>query len=99
MPRPSFIVAFLLATCFTLATCMHLHVEGWRTDRTQSDDPLQIMLGDARRVFANHFFAKADIYFHSGYYPSIFDRPKEAHPSRYMKEDHDDDHDEHSGHD
>lgn len=29
-------------------------------------------------MFANHFFIKADIYFHSGYYPSIFDQAREA---------------------
>jgi tetratricopeptide (TPR) repeat protein len=33
-------------------------------------------MGDSRRLFANHFFVKADIYFHSGYYPSIFDQAK-----------------------
>jgi hypothetical protein len=35
-----------------------------------------VVLGDGRRLFANHFFAKADAYFHRGVYPSIFDPPK-----------------------
>ena len=30
-------------------------------------------MGDARRLFANHFFVKADAYFHSGVYPTIYD--------------------------
>ena len=36
---------------------------------------LEVLLGDGRRLFANHFFVKADVYLHSGYYPSIFDAP------------------------
>ena len=31
-------------------------------------------MGDSRQLFANHFFTKADVYFHSGYYPSVFDQ-------------------------
>jgi tetratricopeptide (TPR) repeat protein len=34
---------------------------------------MAIALGDARRLFANHFFVKADAYFHSGFYPSVYD--------------------------
>jgi tetratricopeptide (TPR) repeat protein len=34
---------------------------------------MAVALGDARRMFANHFFIKADAYFHSGYYPTIYD--------------------------
>jgi len=30
-------------------------------------------MGDARRLFANQFFVKADAYFHSGMYPTIYD--------------------------
>jgi tetratricopeptide (TPR) repeat protein len=35
-----------------------------------------VALGDSRRLFAKHFYVKADAYFHSGYYPTIYD----AHP-------------------
>ena len=37
------------------------------------DDPLAQWLGDSRLMFANSFFVKADAYFHSGYYPTIYD--------------------------
>jgi len=40
------------------------------------------MLGESRRVFSEQLFRRSDIYFHSGYYPSIFDQPtgkKENH--------------------
>jgi len=33
-------------------------------------------LGDGRRLFANPFFVQADVAFHSGYYPSIFDQAR-----------------------
>jgi tetratricopeptide (TPR) repeat protein len=45
---------------------------------------LKILLGDGRRLFANHFFVKADVYFHSGYYPSIFDQGAGPKDSRHM---------------
>jgi tetratricopeptide (TPR) repeat protein len=35
---------------------------------------VQVALGDGRRLFARHFYTKADAYFHNGYYPSIYDR-------------------------
>ena len=37
---------------------------------------LKVLLGDGRRLFANHFFVQADVSFHSGYYPSIFDQAR-----------------------
>lgn len=40
---------------------------------------LSALLGDSRRLFANQFFIKADEYFHSGYYPSIFDNNAAFH--------------------
>jgi len=93
MPAPGYILSFLLALCFSLAACLQPRSLDWG-GRGQSDDVLTVLLGDARRMFANHFFVKADIYFHSGYYPSIFDQgPKEPANSRHMVEDHDHDHD------
>ena len=35
-------------------------------------------------MFANHFFVKADVAFHSGYYPSIFDQNDAPTNSAYM---------------
>jgi len=32
------------------------------------------MFGESRKLFANHLFTRSDVYFHSGYYPSIFDQ-------------------------
>ncbi len=80
-PAPYLILLFLLAACLSLATSLQPRASNW-SQRGPSASVLQVLLGDGRRIFANHFFVKADIYFHSGYYPSIFDRrqaPKDAH--------------------
>jgi hypothetical protein len=63
---PSLSLALLLALCFTLAAYVQPRVQTW-SDRARSDNALDIVLGDGRRIFANHFFIKADAYFHSGY--------------------------------
>lgn len=44
------------------------------------------MLGDSSRMFANSFFVKADEYYHSGYYPTIFDN-NEAFKTPHLAED------------
>ena len=81
MPAPGYILALLLTLAFTLATWLQPHAINWNRTRAKSDNLLNIVMGDARRLFANHFFIKSDEYFHSGYYPSIFDqgRTKEVH--------------------
>jgi hypothetical protein len=38
-----------------------------------SGDIFNVVLGDSRKLFANSFYVKADEYYHSGYYPSMFD--------------------------
>ncbi len=74
MPAPSLILSLLLVFCFGLATWLQPWHEGWAGGRAQSGDFLDVVMGDSRQLFANHFFVKADMYFHSGYYPSIFDQ-------------------------
>jgi tetratricopeptide (TPR) repeat protein len=68
----------LLAAGFSLATVLQGRVESWRVLRGQSDDLINVVLGDWRRMFANQFFVQADVSFHSGYYPSIFDQARAA---------------------
>ena len=74
------ILLVLLAACFSLATALQERVSSW-SKRGESDNVLKVLLGDGRQLFANQFFVQADISFHSGYYPSIFDqanRPKDT---------------------
>jgi tetratricopeptide (TPR) repeat protein len=76
--RTLLLAGLLLVTCFTLA----VHLDPWATSRADArgGSLFQILLGDGRRLFANHFFVKADAYFHRGVYPSIFDAPlQEVH--------------------
>jgi tetratricopeptide (TPR) repeat protein len=68
---------------FSLATVLQPRAVTWG-GHGQSDGVLKILLGDGRRLFANHFFVKADVYFHSGYYPSIFDQAAAPADSRHM---------------
>ncbi len=77
------ILLLLLAACFSLATILELRASGW-SKRAQSDNVLKILLGDGRRLFANHFFVQADVSFHSGYYPSIFDQARAPKDSRHL---------------
>ncbi len=65
-------LVLLLVTCFTFATHLSPRFDRLKTDT--GNGPLANTLGESRRLFANHFFTRSDIYFHSGYYPSIFDQ-------------------------
>jgi len=60
-------------TMFSLATWLEPWFQSWSGNRTRSANVLQVALGDSRRLFAKHFYVKADAYFHSGYYPTIYD--------------------------
>jgi len=75
--RAIVLLLLLLAGGFTLGTTLQPRTTHW-TDREPSDSLMKVLLGDSRRMFANHFFVKADITFHSGYYPSIFDQARQA---------------------
>jgi tetratricopeptide (TPR) repeat protein len=71
-------LALAAAVCFTLATLLEPRAMTWG-DPGRDDNALKLVFGEGRRLFANHFFIQADVSFHSGYYPSIFDqanRPK-----------------------
>ena len=70
---PLLTLTALLALAFALATGLASLADGW-SQRTKSNNVFGMMFGDGRKLFANHFFTMADVYFHSGYYPSIFDK-------------------------
>jgi len=71
------ILLLLLSVCFSLATILQPRASGW-SKRAQANNVLKVLFGDGRRLFANHFFIQADVSFHSGYYPSIFDQARAA---------------------
>ncbi len=78
MPSPTLILVLLFAASFTLATQLCAWREQSAHHKTKSGSVLETLMGDSRRLFANHFFTKADVYFHSGVYPSIFDEAQRA---------------------
>ena len=86
MPAPALIISLLLAVSFSLATYLQPRFQNRAGSRAGSDNLLAVLIGDSRRLFANHFFVKADIYFHSGYYPTIFDN-KSAHATPHISAD------------
>jgi tetratricopeptide (TPR) repeat protein len=94
-PRPIFVLAFLLAVCLTAATML----EPRYRDATQADNSggwLKTVLGESRRLFANQFYTKADVYFHSGYYPTFFEQAqRNAVVGRKHLADEANDHDDH----
>lgn len=63
------VLLVVVAVCFS--TWLGPSFQRWQ--RSKSDDVITVALGDSRRLFANHFYLKADAYFHNGYYPSIYD--------------------------
>jgi len=90
---PYLVLGLLLAACFSLATTIQPRTRSW-SDRAKSGNVLKLLLGDGRRMFANHFFVQADVSFHGGYYPSIFDQSAKAKESPMVTG-----HDDHDGHD
>jgi tetratricopeptide (TPR) repeat protein len=75
---PGVVLILLAAAGFTLATLFVPRALRW-PGRPASDDAFQVLLGEGRKLFANQFFTMGDVYFHNGFYPSIFDQ-HEAQP-------------------
>lgn len=65
------LLGLLFVLSFGLGAWLDRRYAGLRAQRPT--DVLSVLLGDSRKMFANHFFVKADAYFHSGFYPTIFD--------------------------
>jgi tetratricopeptide (TPR) repeat protein len=65
----------LLSACVALATVLQPLAASW-DPQAESGGILKLLLGDSRRLLADQFMEQADVSFHSGYYPSIFDERK-----------------------
>jgi tetratricopeptide (TPR) repeat protein len=84
--------------CFTLATQWAPVFESLQARSGRSGSPLLALVGESRRLFANQFFVMADVYFHSGYYPTIFDARKKEGPSHLDVASHDETNGSKAGH-
>ena len=89
--RAWLLFAFLLAGTFTLATALQPRAIAWGRG-SEADGLLPALLGDGRQILANHLFVQADVYFHNGYYPSVFDRGFAPTNAQHMA--HEEDHTE-----
>lgn len=76
----------LLVACAGLAAALDRWFMGWQGNRAKNFNPLNIAIGDGQKIFAGHFYRKADVYFHSGMYPSIFDN-NESFKTAHIGED------------
>jgi tetratricopeptide (TPR) repeat protein len=86
-PRTLFLLLVaLLVFCFGLAADLQPQFQSLEKNRRQSNNFFKLLLGDSSRMFANSFSTKADAYYHSGYYPTIFDN-NEAFRTLHMAED------------
>jgi hypothetical protein len=63
----------LLTFCASLAAYLEPRAPAPEQRQMRPSTLLETLMGDSRRLFATHFLLKADAYFHSGYYPGIFD--------------------------
>jgi tetratricopeptide (TPR) repeat protein len=61
---------------FTLALFLDPRMQALRARADDGSGFVAALMGDSRRLFANQFFVEADVYFHSGFYPTIFDTPE-----------------------
>ncbi len=77
MVRARFILILLLVVCFSLAAWLQPRRQERLNQGVQTGSVLATLLGDGRQMAADYFNVRADIYFHSGYYPSVFDQARE----------------------
>jgi tetratricopeptide (TPR) repeat protein len=85
-PRTLFLgLLALLVLCFGVAADLSPQFQAWPGSRANGDI-FNVVLGDSRRMFAQSFYVKADAYYHSGYYPSMFDN-NEAFQTQHMAAD------------
>src|SRR6476646_9773633 len=81
MASPYLYLALLASGVVSAATQICVWRESSAHQQTGSESVLEVLMGDSRRLFANHFITKADVYMHSGVYPSIFDQAERARRS------------------
>ncbi len=84
----SFVLLLLLLVvlCSGLAARLDCWFIGWPGNHEASFNPLDVLIGDGQKLFAASFYREADVYYHSGYYPTIFDN-RGAFETPHMAED------------
>lgn len=86
-------------SAFSLSTWLQPRFAALQRNPNANDSALSILMGESGRLFANHFLLKADAYFHSGAYPSIFDTITNKEPVAITSQSHGNgEHEEHGEH-
>jgi tetratricopeptide (TPR) repeat protein len=80
---PNWILLLLLSASFTLATLVQPRLAPL-DQQAGSGGVLKVLLGDSRRLLADQFLEQADVSFHSGFYPSIFDERRPPKDTAHM---------------
>ena len=83
---PWLLLVALSVLSFGLAAGLQPRFQSVENARHQSNNFFILLLGDSSRMFANNFFIEADVYYHSGFYPTIFDN-NQAFKTPHMAED------------
>lgn len=76
----------LFVLCFGLGATVQPRFQAIENAQNQSNNFFIRLFGDSSRIFANAAFVQADAYYHSGYYPTIFDN-NEAFKTPHMAAD------------
>lgn len=70
-------MVLLLVICFSVVCWLEPRREARASANQPTSSDLGDLLGDGREMVADYFKTEADVYFHSGYYPSIFDQARQ----------------------
>jgi tetratricopeptide (TPR) repeat protein len=76
MRKAQLMMVLLLVLCFGLVGWLLPRYEARVDQGNASSSTLAQLLGDGRQMAADYAFVEADVYFHSGYYPSVFDQAR-----------------------
>jgi tetratricopeptide (TPR) repeat protein len=75
-------LVLLLVICFSLVAWLQPRYDARAGNSdVPNDNSLADLLGDGRKMVADYFYTEADVYFHSGYYPSVFDQARKQEES------------------
>ena len=91
MPNSGLLVALLFTVSLSLTGWLLSFRAEFEPAAKQTGGALARLFGEGRRMFSNHFFMKADAYFHRGNYPSIFEErshEEEDHKSQGTRSEH-----------
>lgn len=91
---PILMTVFLAALVFTLATAVESEFAK-TASAAKGEGAFTKLLGDGRRLFSGQAVAMADVYLHSGFYPSIFDSVEKEGAKAIANTDEPNDHSEH----